>query len=70
MLMQRKVFQSATEKPDTEKIMFEDSSNKLYQFMGEHAVEDDALDLNVEDGDRSMAHNMTQSSDSVRFVPV
>lgn len=39
MLIQRKVFQSATEKQGSEKaLMFEDSSSKLFQFIGEYKV--------------------------------
>ncbi|KAH9505576.1 hypothetical protein Btru_055918 [Bulinus truncatus] len=65
MLMQRKVFLSATDKPEAEKaMMFEDSSSKLYHFIGEHAV--DAENLEDDDDESDDIHNATQTSEMVR----
>ncbi|XP_013083468.2 DEP domain-containing protein 7-like [Biomphalaria glabrata] len=66
MLMQRKVFQSATDRPDPEKpSVFEDSSSRLYHFIGEHAVDGDAVDGHEEDEED--VQNSTQASDILRF---
>lgn len=66
MLMQRKVFQSATDRPDPEKpSVFEDSSSRLYHFIGEHAVDGDAVDGHEEDEED--VQNSTQASDILRL---
>ncbi|BFZ09926.1 hypothetical protein BsWGS_12965 [Bradybaena similaris] len=70
MLMQRKVFASAVDKPNIDKaFVFEDSSGKLYQFIGEHAVGELQAEAAEEDDENecNTTQNITRSSDKLRL---
>lgn len=69
MLVQRKVIGSVIDKPGVNKaLIFEDTTSKLFQFLGEHSVEECKVEALAEDdeNDCNTTQDVTLSSDKLR----